>query len=362
MNREPGLAAQSRPETAPDVPTISVIVLNYNGAPWLERCLASLHNQTIFGRLEVIVADNASPDQSDRLARALMGGWPNARVIQHGANLGFCEGNNRAAAVASGRYLFFLNNDTWLEPDCMERLLETVQTWGANAGTPLMLNYDEDSVQSSGGGGFDIFGLMSLARPQTRPREIFVVGGCSYLIERELFERLGGFDPVFYMYADEYDLSWRLWVAGGRAIVVPAARLHHRGAAGVNPTGGSRIVEIRTSDTKRFYTNRNCLLVLLKNSQGPLLLLIPLQLLLLLTEGLMGALLLRRWSFFRKAYLGAIGACWQLRGHVRAERVRLSRLRRRSDWRMLRFLRLRLNRWEEFINLRRHGLPKVAAQ
>jgi hypothetical protein len=87
---------------------------------------------------------------------------------------------------------------------------------------------------------------------------------------------------------------------------------------------------------------------------------VPLQVFLLLVEGVVGMILLRRWSFFRKAYLGAILACWQLRSHVSAERKRLASLRQRSDWWMLRFFRWRFNRWEEFLRFRRHGLPQVS--
>lgn len=345
---------------APALPLVSIIILNYNGQRWLERCLKSIREQTLFEQLEIIVADNASPDKSDLLAAELMKDWSNGRVIQHGANLGFCEGNNRAALQARGKYLFFLNNDTWLEANCLERLVQQVEEFGATAATPLMLNYEDDTVQSSGGAGFDIFGLMSLARlNETRAGDIFVVGGCCYLIRRDLFEKLGGFDQAFYMYADEYDLSWRVWISGARAILASAARMHHRGAASVNPSGGGKIVEVRTSDTKRFYTNRNCLMLLLKNCQHVLLAMVFLQIGLLIAEGLVGWVLLRRWSFFRRAYLDAITACWTLRTHIAAERKRIRDYRRRSDWQMLRFFRLRLNRWIELQNLRRHGLPKV---
>ena len=120
--------------------------------------------------------------------------------------------------------------------------------------------------------------------------------GCAYLIEREWFERLGRFDSRFYLYSDELDLSFRLWLAGGRAIAVPAARCHHRGAANVNPKGGGTAVEFRTSDSKRFYANRNALLVLLKSGRHVLLLLALLQLGLLACEALVALLLVRRWS------------------------------------------------------------------
>jgi len=340
-------------------PLVSVIILNYNGAIWLERCLETLRFQTLFERLEIIVADNASPDGSDKLAAELMKDWRNGRLIQHGINLGFCEGNNRAAIGARGKYLFFLNNDTWLEPDCLEKLVGAVEENGAQAGEPLIIDYHDDSVLSLVGEGFDIFGLLSLGVPRTATREIFVVGGCAYLIDRETFDRLGGFDSALFMYADEYDLSWRLWASGGKALLVTPAKLHHRGAANVNPKGGKQIVELRTSDTKRFLTNRNGLLLLLKNCQHFLLLMVPLQLALLAMEACVGFLVLRRWSFVKQAYLNALLSCWNLRGHIKRERNRLQKLRRRSDWRMLRFLRWRFNRWSEAQNFLRHGLPKV---
>jgi GT2 family glycosyltransferase len=340
-------------------PLISVIVLNYNGANWLERCLESLARQTIFSRLEILVADNNSPDQSAQLAERIMQSWPKGRVIQHGENLGFSEGNNRAAAAAQGRYLFFLNNDTWLEPDCLEKLMDSVGHSHVVAACPLILNYEGDSFQSLGAGGFDICGLATARQKHQDTQEVLMPEGCAYLIERDRFAALGGFDPEFFMFAEEYDLSWRVWLSGGRAESVPSAKLHHRGAAQVNPQGGGQVTEIRTSDTKRFYANRNNLLVLLKNGQHVLLLLIGFQLMLLVAEMAAALVILRRWGFVKRAYLGAIADCWRLRKHILAERRRICQLRKRSDWWMLRFLRARLNRWDELQRLRRYGLPKV---
>lgn len=342
-------------------PLVSVVVLNYHGARWLERCLASLKEQTLAPQTEVIVADNASSDGSDRLAEQLVDTMPNARFIQHGANLGYCEGNNRAVPHTRGRYLFFLNNDTWLEPDCLERLVDETQKAGAQAASPRVLNYSDDRFQSLGAAGFDLFGLCSTRREFSDTREIFMPEGCAYLIEREVFQQLGGFDPVLFMFSDELDLSWRLWVAGHRAVAVPAARLHHRGAAQVNPKGEVQAEEFRTSDRKRFYANRNGLLVPLKNAQHLLLILVPFQLLLLTLELAAGLILVRRWSFVRKAYLAAFEDCWRLRGHLASERQRLEPLRKRSDAWMLRFLRWRFNRWDEVIRLIRQGPPKVTA-
>jgi GT2 family glycosyltransferase len=342
------------------LPQISIVVLNYNGARWLERCLNSLAAQTIFDRLEVLVADNASPDKSDVIASRIMHDWSRGRVLQHGVNLGFCEGNNRAAKQAHGQYLFFLNNDAWLEPDCLRLLLAEVVAKGAVAATPLVMNYDDESFQSLGAQGFDLFGIATARYRHQDTRAVFMPEGCSYLIRRDVFERLGGFDPEFFMFADEADLSWRLWIAGYSALAVPLARLHHRGAANVNPAGGEAVTEFRTSDTKRFYANRNGLLLLLKNAHFFLLVLVVFQICLLIAEAIAGFVLVRRWSFIRRAYLDAITACWRLRHHVAAERKRIAAFRRRGDFWMLRFLRARPNRWDELIRMRRFGLPRVA--
>ncbi|HXF11076.1 MAG TPA: glycosyltransferase, partial [Desulfuromonadaceae bacterium] len=81
----------------PGGPEISVIILNYNGQQWLSRCLESLERQTIFDRIEVIVVDNQSPDGSAEIAAEWARRFSNGRLIQTGANLYFCGGNNRGA-------------------------------------------------------------------------------------------------------------------------------------------------------------------------------------------------------------------------------------------------------------------------
>jgi GT2 family glycosyltransferase len=341
-------------------PIISVIILNYNGARWIDRCLDTLRTQTIFSQIEVIVADNLSTDGSDKQAEQTLAMWSNGRFVQNGSNLGFCEGNNRGAIGARGEYLFFLNNDTWLEPDCLEKLLAGVRASGLSAATPLILNYGDNSLQSVFGVGFDLFGLPAFAEVEAQICDLFMPPGCSYLVETKLFREIGGFDPEIFLYSDELDLSWRIWVAGGRCGAVQTARLHHRLAANVNPKGEKNAVEFRTSDAKRYYANRNNLMVLLKNAQHILFLIVPFQFALFTLEALAGWILLRRWSFVKRTYLDALRDCWRLRKHIWAERKRIHRFRKRGDWYMLRFLTWRMNRWYEIQRLRQYGLPKVS--
>ncbi len=341
-------------------PWMSVVILNYNGNVWLRRCLESLRAQTAFDQIEVIVADNASPDGSARLAEEVMAGWgERGRVVQNGANLGYCEGNNRGAAAARGRFLFFLNNDTWLEPDCLEKLRAGVEALGADAASPLVCNYEDDSFQTAGARGFDILGYMSTAPSTTASGPIFAAPGSALLVNAEAFRRVGGFDSAFFMYADEADLAWRLSLAGCKTATVPQARLHHRSAAAANPAGGTKVVEFRTNEMVRFYATRNSLLVLLKNTQHLLLLLAVFQFVWVLLESLAVLVLVRRWSTVRASYLRALGDCWRMRAHIRQERRRIRGFRRLNDLQMLRFFRVKLGRWGEITNLWSHGAPKV---
>jgi GT2 family glycosyltransferase len=342
-------------------PLVSVIVLNYNGKHWLRKCVQSLSTQTIRAQMEVIVADNQSADGSDRLAAELMAEFPNGQFISNGGNLGFAEGNNIPAQNARGQYLFFLNNDAWLEPDCLEQLLAGVQREQLTAACPLVLNYDDNTFQSAGAQGFDIFGLATARHPATDIQRILMPEGCGYLIERTQFLALGGFDPEFFMYAEEYDLSWRVWLAGGTAGVVPAARMHHRGAAQVNPLGGAKVVEFRTSDRKRYYANRNHLLVLAKNAQHLLFCSLVLQGFMLLIEALAAVIIVRRRSFIKTSYIDAIRDCWRLRKAILHRRKTFKQHRVRSDFWMLRHFRLRPNRWDELTRMLRLGPPKVSA-
>jgi GT2 family glycosyltransferase len=357
--RKPQQAAQGggAPELA--TPKISVVILNYNGQQWLARCFESLERQTFFSQIEVILSDNKSSDGSDQFAAQWLGRTGKGRVVQNGANLYYCAANNNGAAAATGKYLLFLNNDTWLEPDCLEQLYQETEAHQADGAAPLVLNYDDNTFQTMGGDGLDIFGFTTGLGPCTTTTEAFISPGCSLFISAAMFRKTGGFDPKLLIYADETDLSWRVWISGGKLVAVPSARLHHRGAAVVNPAGDTKVVELRTTDTKRFLANRNGLLFLLKDGQHVLLLLAIPHFIWLTAESLVGWAVTRRWSFFRRTYLEAVADCWLLRGHLGQWRARIREFRKRGDFWMLRFLRLRLARWEELRRVCKTGLPKV---
>src|SRR5688572_9876568 len=253
-------------------PVVSVVISNKNGVQWLPRCLESVRRQTIAQQIEVIFVDNVSTDDSIPLARKLLDGFPQATIIENKKDLGFTGGMNTGAFAAKGDGVFLLSNDTWLEDDCLEQLVRVTNELNADAAMPLVMHYTNDRIQTVGADGLDLFGLGSMTWPpeakiRGETTEVFLVAGMGYWARTEVFKKVGGFDEGQFMYAEEVDLSWRIWIAGGKLLRVPAARMHHRGAAEVNPAGETKIVESRTSETKRYLANRNNILVLLKNSQ-----------------------------------------------------------------------------------------------
>jgi len=341
-------------------PLISVVVLTYNSQDWIEKCLNSLGGQTISTDLEIILADNSSSDKTVALAYQVQKTLPNLQIRELGGNFGYCEGNNRAAQFASGKYLLFLNPDTWLEPDCLKTLLDEVQLRNVQAAQPAILSYVGNEPDSYGVGGLDFMGLASQAMPCKQTKKIMIVSGSCFLMEKSVFDRLGGFDDKFFMYADEDDLSFRLWVAGYKAIVVPNAIIHHRGTSHVNPSGKEKIVEYRTTAKARYLATRNGLLTLLKNAEHILLALAASYVFFHLLESVLALILTRNVQFAKHAYWDGIRDAWKMRQHVFAQRRKIKKLRARSDWWMLRFLRLRPNRWLLFEKMLKMGVPKVS--
>ena len=155
-------------------PIVSVVVLNFNGARWIRQCIESVLKQTIRGQFELIVADNKSTDGSDITAEKLLHGEPGAQFIQLSDNYGFADGNNRAAQFARGRYLFFMNNDAWMEPQCLHHLVEEVQNANAAAGTPYVMNWADNEYQWVYVHGYDLFGLPSFRVPPARTEALFM--------------------------------------------------------------------------------------------------------------------------------------------------------------------------------------------
>ena len=337
---------------------VSVVIVCYNSKKWLSKCLDSVKSQTIFSRLEVIIVDNASQDDSEACAKLLTKDWPNARVLQTGANIGYCAANNRGAEIASGTYLYLLNPDAWMEDDCLEQFVTIVEKERIGCAGGLVLEYDDNTVQAKGCHGFDFCGNGVTRRTGRDPCLLFFIHGF-FFIRRELYMELGGLDESLFMYGEEMDLAWRVWISGGGILPVLTARVHHRGAASVNPVGETRIIENRTSANTRFLANRNSLVILAKNCHSFLLLMILPCILIIMIECLFFMIMTREFHAVIKTYMNVFSDCWRLRHHIFEERSRIKSFRKHGDIWMLRFFRLGFGRWYEIESIVKRGFPKI---
>ena len=255
--------------------SVSVIILNWNGAEMLRRYLPSVERESrVENRetnVEVIVADNGSTDNSlDVLAQE----FPSVKTIVLDKNYGFAEGYNRAIDQVDSNYVVLLNSDVevtenWLNPllDYMESHPEVaavqpkIRSW---------LRRDEFEHAGAAGGYVNALGY-----PYCRGRVLWRVekdngqydsiaevdwtSGACMCVRTSVYKELGGLDAAFFAHMEEIDLCWRMRNAGWRLACVPQSLVYHLG-------GGALSYE---SPRKTYLNHRNNLLMIYKNKKHP---------------------------------------------------------------------------------------------
>ncbi len=311
-------------------PLVSVIIVNWNGLDILARCLDSLQQQN-YQPLQIIVLDNASSDGSVAL---IENSFPQVALIKNQFNAGFALGNNLGAKIATGKYLFLLNSDAWVKVATIGQLVKTLEEQPQIGLLGAKLLNPDGSFQEAGM-RIDIFGFpfapsfdyVSKNSPQGLFTNFFYVGGAAVLLERALFEHLGGFDESYFMFCEDVDLAWRARLLGEQAAVCLEAEVYHQGGAslagGVANQGG----KYQTSLKRIYLRERNNLAMLLSNySLVWLLLILPICITLNMAEILV-LTLLGRFNIAR-CYLDAyswnikrLPQTWQKRKLVQKQRV-----------------------------------------
>lgn len=207
-------------------PDISVIIVNYNTADLITRCLDDLHQQ-VGVTFEIIVVDNASADSSCERIRNYAS--DKLKLIESQENLGFNRGNNLGARSALGKYLYLLNPDTEVpKPNTLKTLLDYAKAKpeAGLIGTPLL---DEHGHNTSKPKMLYPCQALLTEKMPTLPGEIAWVIGASMFIPRTVFDTVGGLDPDFFLYGDETDLCWRIREAGFTIDYCDAAAIYHLG-------------------------------------------------------------------------------------------------------------------------------------
>jgi len=207
-------------------PKVSVIIVNYNGKKFLEKCLESLCKVN-YENFEIIVVDNNSTDGSIELVTK---NYPSIILLKLNSNKGFAEPNNIGAKIANGKYLLFLNNDTIVTPSFISEMVQVIENDKKIAICQSLLLKPDESVDSSGD-FIDHLGVVYNSTKKTDEiREISSARGASMLIRKNIFDILEGFDEKFYVSFEDVDLGWRTWMIGYKVILTPKSVVYHVGS------------------------------------------------------------------------------------------------------------------------------------
>lgn len=210
----------------------SVIIPNWNGRYLLEDCLLSLSKQS-FKNFEIILVDNGSIDDSLEYVES---NFPRVRVLKLRKNFGFAKAINEGVEASNAEYVVLLNNDTAVNKNWLESLIECAsehpEVISVNS---KLLNFYHKKIIDGVGILINEVGQARSIGWQEEDRghyekESYIFGatGGASLFKREDFIKLGRFDESYFMYSEEVDLAFRAQFAGFKSIFCPKAIVYHK--------------------------------------------------------------------------------------------------------------------------------------
>ncbi len=213
--------------------TLYVIVVTFNGEKWVYKCLNSLLSSHI--PLEIVVIDNGSTDNTIQI---IEDNFPGIRFIKSKKNLGFGKANNIGMTLALKNnvdYIFLLNQDAWIEPDTILKLIQISKIDNLiGILSPIHLNGQGNALD---------YNFSKYINPEKCPffySDLFVkpdaikpyysvsfVNGACWLLPIEVVKEVGGFDPLFFHYGEDVDYVQRCRKKGYNVVVVPKSKVYH---------------------------------------------------------------------------------------------------------------------------------------
>jgi GT2 family glycosyltransferase len=221
---------------------ISIIIPNYNGESFLNRCFESLNQQKNIQ--EIIIIDNGSSDNS---VNYIKHSYPQFILIKNKTNLGFAKAINQGIFAASGEYVFLLNNDMELEENCISNLLNCIKNEQTFSVSSKMIQYYERDKIDDAGDEYTILGWtkrVGYGKSQenyNQKRNIFSACAGASLYKKSILDKIGYFDENFFAYMEDVDIGYRARIHGFQNIYCPEAVVYHVGSG----TSGSRYNEFK---------------------------------------------------------------------------------------------------------------------
>ncbi len=237
---------------------LSIIILSYNTSQITNECLTCLKKSIDFcksklkNNIEVIVLDNASSDNS---VETIEKNHKWVKLIKSKQNLGFSKGNNEAFKKCSNPYILLLNSDSFVKPETLFQALEFFKNNPKASVLGAKLTNRKNKYQPSAGFLPNLFNnftwqmgveampyLGSLIKPIHERNENFYsktekvgwIMGAFFMIKRNVYKKLGGFDENIFMYAEDLELCFRIKKAGYKIFYTPKINIVHLGCASSN--------------------------------------------------------------------------------------------------------------------------------
>ena len=227
---------------------------------YIDDCIESIRRQDYKGEIKIFITDNETSEASFNFLRKKL---PDAEIIRNKENVGYAKGCNdsiRKAIEQKFDYIVVFNIHNTLEDNClseMVKVLKSSEKIGA-VQARLMLHPEVEKISSLGNPmHFLGFGYCEgynevLGNRELKVKDIFYPSGSSILMRRETWERVGLFDEVLWMYAEDHDLGWRVNLSGLRCVLAPDAVMYNK-------------FNFLRSIKKYYWMDRNRIIVILKN-------------------------------------------------------------------------------------------------
>lgn len=262
-------------------PLVSVVVVNYNGRDFLDRCISSILSNT-YPHYEIIIVDNGSSDFSLEFIQEKWGGQTDKiRPVRLDKNYGPAKARNIGAAHAAGEYMGFLDNDTQVDTQWISRAAAEFKSDNKIGilQCKLLLLHEPERFDYAGEYLSNIGFLIQRCLPGEFDRgaydardKLLAAKSAGMFIRTGLFKQIGGFDEDYFIYVEETDLGWRAWLRGFETVFLHSSIVYHElGSSGV--ILGSK----RQNYLLKYHGCKNYIRTLLKNLEvrNLILILIP---------------------------------------------------------------------------------------
>ena len=298
---------------------VSIIILNYNGKNFLKDCIDSIKSETN-GNFEIIVVDNASPDNSGQEIKMK---YQDCKFILNKKNVGIPEGLNIGIKNSDGEFIILMNNDVKVTKGWLDGFFHAYQKNGTALYQPKFLKMKNPEILDGTGDMINLFGF-GFARGKGQIdkgkhieiEEISYASGTCMFLPRKIIDVIGYFDQKLFAYHEELDFGWRARLYGYKSYYVPQSVIHHFGSAGWGWTS-----------QKFYFLERNRWLVLLKNySLKTIIKLFPS---LLLIEIIMIGFFAKKGILWKK--ISSYGSIIKLYNQMRIDREKIQSTRKISD-------------------------------